>query len=259
MKKNALKSLLKFLIIGILIFGIYQSTKVVPVEEKRMEATAENFRSLGSFEANFNGALESAREGFYELSSNAYFERGERLKAEGDFVLETQMEGSPQEIEGKFKFRDPDIFILFEEEDPPIVLESFFAENFDRNIEEVRGRWLTHTLTEDSFLSEPVFDSQFVEAISEEEKINEKEMYHYRVPLTGLKILEEDLKIEVYAEKEDLNIYKLSANQEISFSRDLDFPDPFIGFSTGSSPTLNFTIEFSDIDTEKEIDFPDEL
>ncbi len=249
--KDIKKKIIKFTIVFILIFGFYYGSQVVPVEEKRVQASLDNFET-STFNFDFNGSLEKAREGFYDFSASGYTQEG---GAEGNFSLSTRLEGEVQEIEGEFVYKEG-LYLNFSEDGLPIVLEGFLTENYDYQIEEVRNKWVrlpielerpTLTLKEES-----------VQVLDEEESINDKEMYYYSFDLMVDELFEGELSPEIFTGKEDLQIYRLMIDQDIELSRGFELDDPFIGFSAGSSPTLELTASFSDFNHEKELESPEE-
>ncbi len=249
------KTIIKFLIISILILGVYYSTSVRPVEEKRVENTISNFKNQQSFGFEATGSLESGRNGFYDLQIKAH---KQKQAIQGDFILTTNIEGSSQDIEGEFIHEDQDLFLLFESEGLPITLESFFEENYDKKIEDIRNQWVRIDAGL-SFLDNFEITEEEMETISEEEEIKDEEVYHYKVNIFNQELFKENISMELFTGKRDLILHKLIIDDNFSLAESLDFPKPFVSFIAGSSPTLSLSINFYDFNQEKEILTPIEF
>ncbi len=248
------KTIIKFIVVAILIFGVYYGSQVTPVEEKRVDATLENVSNLEAVSFNLEGSIEDAREGFYDLQiRDGYI--GES-SGEGEFLLETRIEGESQRMTGEFVYSDPDFYLNFDEEGLPIVLEGFFRDNFNQNIEEVRNNWIRIAFDLDT----PPFSlvEESVEVINDEEEVDEMEMYHYGFDLQVDGVIAEPMTAEMFTGKEDLNLYRFLTDTEIELDRDLEALEPFGSFFAGASPTLKIEVEFSDFDELKDVEIPEE-
>lgn len=250
MKKN----IIKFIVVAILIFGVYYGSQVTPVEEKRVDATLENLRNLEAVNFELNGSIEDARQGFYDLQIREGY-MSEDL-AKGDFVLDTRLEGESQRLEGEFIHTDNDLYLNFNEEGLPIVLEGFFRENFDEEIEVVRNNWIKFKFD----YNRPKFSlvEESVEDIDEEKEIDEMDMYHYGFDLKIGEIIEDSVRLEMFTGQDDLNIYRLLSDTQIELARDFEALEPFGSFSAGDSPTFKIEANFSDFNELKEVETPEE-
>ncbi|MGM0439346.1 MAG: hypothetical protein ACQEP3_02860 [Patescibacteria group bacterium] len=247
------KKVIRFIIIAVLILGVYYGAKVTPVEEKRAQATLDNLESLEAVNFKLEGGLEDSREGFYDLQTDGYIDEE---KGKGDFSLSTRIEGAEQEINGEFIYSDPNLYLNFNEDGLPIVLEGFFRDNFEYEIEEVRNQWVR--LETDLKSPEISIVEEGVEILAEDEEIGDKEMYNYNVEIKTPEFFEESLVVEIFTGKEDLNLYRTIIDKEIELSERISFPEPFLSFSAGSSPTLKLDAEFSNFNEKEEVEIPEE-
>ncbi len=253
MSKKSIKTLIKLMIVGILVFGFYQSQNLTPVEERRATAAIDNFQSLNSFQVNFEGYIEETDTRVYEAKMNSYFNRTDSgLKSKGEFSLKIPNENSSEKIEGELITTEESFFILPDPESISVIEELGYSDFTEREL----NSWMKYDLDNPTEDIKIYPDSTIT--ISEDEKINDTEVYHYRTELSGFNFLEEDFEVDLFTGKEDLNIYRISTKQEINFSKDVDFFHSAMNFSTGSSPTLDFQIEFSGFNEEKEIQLPEE-
>ena len=245
------KKIIKFVVVAIIILGFYYGSQVTPVEEKRADATLENFRSIEAVSFEMEGSMESVRDGFYDLSiSEGYMDK---QAGEGSFILDTRLEGESQRLEGEFIYLEDDLFLNFDEDGLPIVLESFFRDNFGREIEEIRNNWIKTEV--DFFFPDFQMVEGSVEVVSEDE---DGDKYHYGFQLEAPDLIEESVYVEILTGREDLNLYEFTIDSEIELSRDISFSEPFESFSVGNSPTLELGAEFSDFDEVKEVNAPEE-
>ena len=250
------KKIIKFIVVAILIFGVYYGSRVTPVEEKRVGATLENVREWEAVSFDLEGSIEDSRQGFYDLEvRNGYIEKDES-RAKGDFSLNTRLEGENQRVEGVFLYDNADLYLNFDEEGLPIVLEGFFRENFNQDIEVVRNNWVKF----DFEYNHPSFSliEESVEEIDDEEEIEEKEMYHYGFDLEVAEIVEGPVRMEMFTDYEHLNLYRLLSDTEIKLARDFEAIDPFGSFLAGNSLTLKLEASFSDFNEIKEMEIPEE-
>lgn len=252
MNKNEKGSFGKLLVLALIVIGVYFSMGVEPVERKRVNATFDNFKNLNAVSFDFDFNIEEAREGFYDLQVDGYMEPKKRVGT-GDFIVDTRIEGALQTIEGRFAYEEPYLYINFSEDGLPITLEEFFRENYDLNIETARSNWLQIEL------DSPVFDfGEEVEVISDDEEIGEEEMYRYGIDLVS-NYFSNDLSAEIFTGKKNLQIHRLTTEDEASFEDGWIFPEPLTSFSDNSSPKVSFQINFHNFETEKEITVPDEF
>ncbi len=248
---NKTKKIFKLIVIAVLIIGFYYASEVKPIEEKRVEATVDNFKNADSFGFRGKLSLEDSREGFYDLEIDGFYGREGVF---GDYKLSTGIEGSTQEVRGSYIYGDGQLFLSFAEDGLPITLEGFFGER-GVDIETARGSWLALPFDYDFYFS--VAEGEMA-TLSEEEEIDEKKMYKYDAPIE-INIFRDSVKTILYTGMDDLNLYRAEIEDRVSLTRNIDLGQPFSKISTGSSPTFILEIDFFDFNEEKEVDFPDEF
>jgi hypothetical protein len=246
------KSIIKFLILTILIVGAYQATKVKPVEVKRVNQAEDNFEKAENFDFSATISIEEGRTGYYDLSLDGY-KSGEKSK--GSFGLVTEIQGSEERVEGDFIIKNRELYLKFDEENKPLFLDDFFANNYNLSEEQLVENWVKIEL-EDKFKFSFNFPAENVEVVSEEEEFKEKEIYYYKTSLTAKQLFENQVDVDLFLGKNDLNIYQLDVNEQITLSNGFSFKEPFQSFSTGLSPTLKIKAEFMNFKEKKEIDMP---
>lgn len=252
MNSDNLKSVIKLIVFAIVILGGYYATQVTPVEIKRMEATAKNFETVDSYNFSGKASLEEARSGFYDIQLEGRKVDG---KVAGDFNLETEISTSNQTIKGEFISEGSDLYLNFDEDGLPIALESFFMDNYNTPIEEVRNNWVLLP-TNQKFNIE--FLNKKVEALPNDEKLNEKEVFHYKTPIKVNSLFESEIPTELWIGQEDLNVYRLKTDQSFELSKNINFKDPFVDFPAGISPTLKTEFNFSNFENSEEITLPED-
>ena len=242
------KTIIKFLIITILVLGIYYGNQVTPVEEKRAKATLDNFNGLEAVSFDLDAELASSREGFYELTINNGYKEKER--GSGSFRLETSFDGNNLNLEGDYRYFESDFYFLVEE----IADEG--AESFLNTYQINEDQWVR---VDNNFrIPQIELVQESVTVISEDEEIDEKEMYNYDLSLSIGELTDESLSAEIMTGKEDLNPYKIEIDDQLELNDDLGLNSGFPTFSTGSSPTFKFSADLFDFDEEKELEEPSE-
>lgn len=247
--ENTKKTIIKFLIITILVLGFYYGSQVTPVEEKRTKATVDNFNQLEAVSFDLEVELASSRDGFYDLTINDGYKG--KNSGSGSFELETSFDGDDLNLKGDYRYFESDFYFLIEELGPDQEAEIFF-ETYQMD----EGQWVKM----DNFFEIPQMEmvEESVTVISEDEEINEKEMYNYEFSLSMDELTDESLLVEVMTGKEDLNPYKIDVDDQLELNADLGPESGFPVFSTGSSPTFKFSANLFDFDEEKELEEPSE-
>ncbi len=241
--------IIKFLVIAVLIFGIYYGSEVRPVEEKRVDATIQNFKNLESVGFNLRGSLESSRRGFYDLEIvDGYIDNN---SGKGNFILDTEIDGSDQRLEGEFVYRGSRLYFNFQEDGLPSYLE----EDFSQEVDLINDDWMGV----DFNFNKPEFSlkKDSVDIIDEEESVDGEEVYHYEFYLEMDNLVENPIKMEVFTSKEELYPYKLLSDYEIDLYRDFEAPEPFTSFFAGNSPTLKIEADFFEFNQKKEVNIPE--
>ncbi len=227
--------------------------QVEPVERKRAEAALNNFNNFSAAEFEIDGSLTKDDGESYLFEIKGYMERGDKSKGGGTFNLNTE-NGSEQEMKGDFVFERPYLYFTVDESTSSdgALLNNLPSEIF----EEENQQWVKMEIPEEYFKKRISLKNEEIEVISEEEELNEKEMFHYKIMANLNDFFKEDFEAEIFTGTEDLNIYKLFIESRLELTEDLNF-DPLFELLSESKFELDLKAEFFNFDEVQSISTPE--